>query len=80
MRKVGEHVEGWENRHLQRCEGDSYGASSLLERIVEGRDQLARVGCQRRQDERNVEGRDSGTVANSAHDVHDRVCGVIGSL
>lgn len=72
--RLGEGGRG-EVRHLQRCEGDGYGAGSLLERIVVSRNQLARIGCQRRQDERNVEGRDAGAVTNGAHDVHNRVCG-----
>lgn len=59
---------------LQCCEGDDDRATGLLERVVQGGNELASVGRERRQDERDVERRNSRAVAEDSEHVHHGIC------
>lgn len=61
--------------YLQSCERDDDRPARLLERVVERGNELTGVGCERRQDEGDVERRDTGAVAQDSHNVHHGVFG-----
>lgn len=65
--------------HLQSCERDHDRPARLLERVVESGNELAGVGREWRQDERDIERGDAGAVAQDSHNVNHGVYGPRGA-